>query len=224
MGLQILRRDDLPLGGFAGLKEHRLVVDDRVGGGLDTWDGLGSFVYLADARFLPNGETTMHNHKEIDVISVLVAGRISHEGSLEHGQSMAAGQAQAQRAGGEGFSHNEINPDATQNRMLQLWALPQTPGEPASYKFYDLEPGGITRIYGGSKDQDITLDSTTHIEVGMLSAGQSVSRDGEFLLYVSTGDGKINDQQVTEGDLIRGEGLKFVAADEDTQIIIVTKT
>jgi len=111
MSIQILHRDDLPLGGFAGLKEHRLVVDQRIGGGNDTWDGFGHFVYLADARYQPNGETNMHSHKEIDVISVIVEGHIDHEGSLKHGQSLDTDQAQAQRAGGEGFSHHEINPD-----------------------------------------------------------------------------------------------------------------
>jgi hypothetical protein len=55
--MQILHKNSLPLGGFAGLKEHRLVVDRLVGGRDDTWDGLGHFVYLADAYFDPYGET-----------------------------------------------------------------------------------------------------------------------------------------------------------------------
>ena len=86
--MKILHRDDLILGGFAGLREHRLVTDSRVFGDhkrSEAWDGIGNFVYLADARFLPKGETRFHNHKEIDVISVMVEGRIMHKGSLEHG-------------------------------------------------------------------------------------------------------------------------------------------
>ena len=45
----------------------------------------------------------MHPHKEIDVISVMMEGRVSHEGSLEHGQSLETGQVQVQRAGGRRF-------------------------------------------------------------------------------------------------------------------------
>jgi quercetin 2,3-dioxygenase len=221
MNVQILHRDDLVLGGFAGLVEHRLVVDRRVGGGNDTSEGLGNFVYLADARFLPKGETRMHPHKEIDVISVIVEGRIIHEGSLEHGQSMNADQAQAQRAGGEGFVHNEVNPDDEKNRMIQLWVLPETSGEPAAYKFYDLQQGKMTRIYGGPKDQNETLDSHTIMEVGMLSADQEVSRNGEFLAYVTRGSGHLNGQAVKDGDLVRGDNLNFKAAD-DVQIIVIT--
>ncbi|MCK5666803.1 MAG: hypothetical protein KAI17_25110, partial [Thiotrichaceae bacterium] len=69
MTIKILQRDELPLGGFAGLKEHRLIMSPELFGeyvNVGTWPGIGSFVYLADARFNPKGETRMHDHKEID--------------------------------------------------------------------------------------------------------------------------------------------------------------
>ena len=167
--MQILHKDNLPLGGFAGLKEHRLVVDKLVGGRDDTWDGLGNFVYLADAYFDPHGETKMHSHRELDVISVMIDGDIKHEGSLEHGASITAGQVQVQRAGGEGFKHNEINPSSSKNRMIQLWVLPENHGEAAGYKLYDVEQDKLTQIYGGTKDQSTTFDSQTVLEVGRFS-------------------------------------------------------
>jgi hypothetical protein len=43
------------------------------------------------------------------MISVMVEGRIAHEWLLEHGWEMSDTDNQVQRAGGEGFSHNEIN-------------------------------------------------------------------------------------------------------------------
>ena len=225
--LEILKRDDLALGGFAGLKEHRLVVDERVGGGGDTWDGIGNFVYLADAKFLPHGETRMHPHREIDVISVMVDGQIAHEGSLEHGQNITTNQVQVQRAGGEGFKHNEINPDDVENRMIQLWVLPENKGECAGYKSYDLNRGNLTRIYGGNKNQDETFDSSTIMDVGLLGAGDKITVDGQFMAYITRGSGKLNGQDVTDGDLLRGENLQFEAAndakDNDVQLIVVSK-
>lgn len=221
--MEILQRDDLKRGGFAGLQETRLVMDQRVFSGRaesGTWDGIGNFVYLADARFLPKGETRLHDHKEIDVISVMVEGRIAHEGSLEHGQEMGSDQVQAQRAGGEGFSHNEINPDDFENRMIQLWVLPERAGEPAGYKLYSPKEGEMTRVYGGSADQDETLDSHTLIDVGLLAAGGMVTIDGPFLAYVTRGSGRIDDKTVGDGDLIRGEKLEFNAT-EPTQLIVV---
>jgi len=221
--VEILHRDDLERGGFGGLKETRIVMDRRVFEGRanpGTWEGIGNFVYLADARFMPRGETGLHSHKEIDVLSVMVEGRIAHEGSLKHGQSMEGQDIQAQRAGGEGFSHNEINPDDTGNRMIQIWVLPERAGEPAGYKIYHPKETKLTRVYGGSTDQDETFDGKTLIDVGLLSAGEEVAVDGPFLAYVTRGSGHINGETIRDGDLVRGENLEFKAV-EPTQLIVV---
>ena len=126
--MKIIKRNRLRRGGFAGLRETRLVMSPRIFRDRresGTSPGLGRLVYLADARFMPKGETRTHAHHEIDVISIMVQGRIKHEGSLQDGQELSEGIIQVQRAGGEGFTHNEINPDDAKNRMIQLWVLPE---------------------------------------------------------------------------------------------------
>lgn len=221
--MEILQRDSLPLGGFQGVREHQLVTDAKAFGpnaNRSSWQGIGNFVYLADARFVPHGETKLHGHREIDVISVMVEGRIAHEGSLEHGQQLDRGYVQAQRAGGEGFSHNEINPDATENRMIQLWVLPERPGEPAGYRVYP-PTAGVSRVYGGAVGQQQTLDSHTLIDIAVLQAGESVELDGEFLAYLTQGSGSAAGQSLVDGDLFRGHNERFTASG-DVQLIIVT--
>ncbi len=221
--MEILHRDDLTLGGFAGLTEHRLVMDDKVFAARAnpaTWQGIGNFVYLADAQFNPLGDTTMHGHKEVDVISVMVNGRVSHEGSLEHGQSLEAGQVQVQRAGGEGFSHNEINPDESKNRMIQLWVLPQEAGACAAYKFYPLPDEGMLRIYGGNAGQVETFSSDTLMDVGYLGAGQQLNIAQSFLMYLIKGAGLASGETIGEGDLVRGESLRLDIK-EDAMVIII---
>jgi len=221
---RVLHRDDLKLGGFAGIREHRLVVDPKVFGN-DTsgaWPGIGNFVYLADAKFIPNGETHLHPHKEIDVISVMIEGRIAHEGTLQEGNIIESNQVQVQRAGGEGFAHNEINLDDKENRMIQMWVTPEKTGESADYKSYSLKQGKITRVYGGDNNQDETFSSYTVVDVGLLDANQTVSFDGEFLAYVTAGNGMLNKEAVSNGDLIRGNDMQFQAR-ENSQIIVVRK-
>ncbi|MBA6340131.1 pirin family protein [Colwellia sp. MB02u-10] len=219
--MKLLKRDSLHRGGFSGLRETRLIVDNKVGGQNDTWNGLGSFIYLADARFLPKGETGMHPHKELDVITVMLEGRVKHKGSLENGKSMQANQVQAQRAGGEGFRHNEINPDHIENRMLQIWALPETVGEPASYKFYELNKNQMVRVYGGNKSQKLTLDSHTIIEVGLLSKNKHVTQEGEFIAYITGGEGILNGVKVKDGDLIRDENLAFTVLSDQVHLSLI---
>ena len=221
---QVLHRDDLKLGGFAGIREYRLVVDPKVFGDIvsGAWPGIGNFVYLADAKFIPNGETHLHPHKEIDVISVIVEGRIAHEGSLYEGNVIEANQVQVQRAGGDGFTHNEVNPDDSENRMIQMWVTPEKAGESADYKSYSLHQGKITRVYGGDDDQNETFSGKTVVDVGLIDANQTVSFDGDFLAYVTVGSGTLNGEKVSDGDLIRGNDVRFQAR-KNSQVIIVRK-
>jgi len=230
--MKVLSRDSLPLGGFAGIQEHRLVTSSRVFGARkrpETFEGLGNMVYLADATYKPKGESGMHPHSEIDVISVIIEGRVSHEGSMEHGKDLVAGDVQVQRAGGEGFDHNEINPDASGNRMLQVWALPEVKGQRASYKSYKPELEGVTRIYGGSASQEDTFDSRTLIDIVHLKAGKQLALSGEQLVYVITGEGKISQltesketfsHDALEGDLIQGVNME-INADKDLHLLVV---
>lgn len=226
MPTEILHRNTLPLGGFAGLKEHRLVMRPDLFKGIDpaeSWTGIGNFVYLADARFNPNGETKMHSHKEVDVISIMMEGRIKHKGSLEDGQLLEVGTVQVQRAGGDGFKHNEINPDDNCNRMLQMWVLPEKSGETPDYKLYKTKLGKVTRIYGGSKKQGDTFASNTIIEVASLQDGQDYQLDKDFIAYVASGHGTANQLSVKEGDLIRGESLNFLVQEGAELVIIYQK-
>ena len=221
--IEVLHRDDLPLGGFAGLREHRLVMDAKAWGGSaepTAWAGIDSFVYLADARFLPNGETGMHPHREIDVISVMVEGRIAHAGSLGQGQELRPFHVQVQRAGGEGLLHNECNPDDGPNRMLQLWILPEDPGQPAGYRLYEPEWGAVTRVYGGRREQQKTFPSRTVVESALLRTGQQADFEGPLLAYLSKGEGVANGTPVNDGDLLRGDTLSFEAR-ADAQLTVI---
>lgn len=225
--LKKLQRDSLTLGGFAGLKEHQLVKNPLVFGQTintdGSWPGLGNFVYLADARFMPHGETRMHDHYEVDVISIMVDGNIKHQGSMGHGQDLIPNDVQVQRAGSEGFSHNEVNPDETWNRMIQIWALPEIKGQAAHYKVYQLkqnQPKGqeLTRIYGGNSDHD--FPSKTIIDIALLKEGQEVEINEPFMAYLTQGEGMANQENIKGGDLIRGGSLHFSAL-SDLQLIIV---
>lgn len=230
--MKTLTRDQLTLSGFAGIKEHRFVTDSRLFGGrklAETSEGLGNFVYLADAVYNPLGESGMHPHSEIDVISVILEGRVSHEGSMEHGKDLVAGDVQVQRAGGEGFDHNEINPDDKNNRMLQIWALPENKGEPAAYKAYRPAQQGVTRIYGGDKSQTDTFDSHTIIDVVNLAAGDTMTLANESLVYVTKGQASFNEQGNSEslftgedGSMVRGLDLQ-VTVTEDVNMVIVSQ-
>jgi len=221
--LKIINRNNLRRGGFAGLRETRLVMSPKIFRGrrreTGTSSGIGRFCYLADARFLPYGETRMHTHKEIDVISVMVEGRIKHAGSLQDGQELKVNDIQVQRAGGDGLSHNEINPDNEKNRMIQIWVIPETQGEPASYQMFHAKTGERTRVYGGSPDQDETFASRTVIDVAHIKAGETIAQPGRTLVYITCGEGSSGDETLKEGDLVDTRDFNFKAT-ADSKLIL----
>lgn len=223
--MQKLQFSQLPLGGFAGLTEKQFVMDERVFGrrkSPSAINGIGNFVYLADANFLPLGETTMHPHKEVDVISVMVQGRISHEGSLEHGQELVEGQSQVQRAGGEGFMHNEINPDDSENQMIQIWVLPNVHGDRAGYQVFEPEFGRLQQIYGGKRGESDTFDSENRVHVANLLAGQSIRFSEKAYVYVSKGKGNLNQESIESRTLVVTDGAITFEAQEESQVILIS--
>lgn len=221
--MKLINRNKLRRGGFAGLRETRLVMSPRLFRGHQesgTSPGLGRFVYLADARFLPHGDTRMHEHQDVDVISIMVEGRIRHEGSLEDGQELTVDDIQVQRAGEEGLSHNEINPDDKKNRMIQIWVLPEQPDEPTSYKRYHAKDEGRTRVYGGPSDQDETFSARTIVEVAHVKEGETVQQRGRSLSYITSGVGKSKDKTVREGFLVDTRDFEYKAL-TDSKLILV---
>ena len=53
MTIQVLHRDDLQQGGFAGLREYRLIMDPTVFGGYadsNSWQGIGNLVYFSRCK------------------------------------------------------------------------------------------------------------------------------------------------------------------------------
>lgn len=210
------------MGGFAGLKEHRLVMSTSVWGkykNKDTFDGIGNLIYLADAYFNPNGETHMHSHENVDVISVMVDGEILHEGSLEHGLKFFAGDVQVQSTGKEGFSHNEINPKDTKNRMLQLWFKPETLQNSSSYKVYKNSDEKQKKIYG----KETEFDSSTSLELIQLKEGQIFTYMGNFQAYIYKGKANVNSQLLKDGDLFEDTSLEVCALEETHFLLIYIK-
>lgn len=217
----VIHKKDLYYGGFAGLREHRVVMDSSVFGShknSGTADGVGSFIYLADAEFNPYGETHMHPHHEVDVVSVMIEGEITHEGSLEGGNRIKAGEVQVQRAGGEGFEHNEINPNDKVNRMIQVWFAPEVKGQRAGYQHFEKTEKKVLRVYGG--DGGETFKSKTVMEIIHLKEGESFSYRGLSQGYITKGRLSSAEEKLENGDLFSSEVLDVVAKEDSNFIFI----
>jgi quercetin 2,3-dioxygenase len=206
----IVSAQDIDIDGFAGLRERHYVMDARLFGDhrkVEASAGLAGLVYLADAHFLRFGSTGRHSHRDIDIVTLVCNGRLLHRGSLGDETLCEAGEVLIQRAGQQGFEHNESNPDERPNRIIQMWMLPVQSDGLASHEVLRPRVPGRSLLY---------QSASTRLELAILQGGEHVSLPGEGLLYLVDGHGQIGEgdlmASLADQSLVRGENLDFVAA------------
>lgn len=206
--MRSLHTDDLDIVGFGGIREQILVMapsqfSGRVVDG--AWQGFGDLTYLAHAYFKRYGETGLHYHDNVDIISVITRGEIHHQGTLGDGDVIKAGQVLVQCAGPKSFRHNEINPSSDIYGMVQIWMRPSDSTKLSQqHQIITLNSEGETPIYG----EGTSFKSPTTLSILDLLDGQEIKSDQSSLLYLYDGTASIKESEndwvsITRGQLIQ---------------------
>jgi quercetin 2,3-dioxygenase len=90
---------------------------------------LGPLLRIADDRLDPGAGYGRHDHRDVDVVAVVLAGSLRH--SWAGGVDLAAGDVAVLRAG-SGLTHDEVAGDDGA-RVLQCYLRSAEPGAAASY-------------------------------------------------------------------------------------------
>ena len=96
------------------------------------WMGFGPLRVINDDTIAPGQGFGMHPHRDMEIITVMVEGELSHRDSMGHAEVLAAGEVQAMGAG-TGVVHSEINQSERSCRLLQIWIEPSSAGGPPTY-------------------------------------------------------------------------------------------
>jgi uncharacterized cupin superfamily protein len=96
------------------------------------WMGFGPLRVINDDTIAPGQGFGMHPHRDMEIITVMVEGELSHRDSMGHAEVLAAGEVQAMGAG-TGVVHSEINQSERPCRLLQIWIEPSSAGGPPTY-------------------------------------------------------------------------------------------
>jgi len=111
--LRIVHFSDVPQGGFSGIVEKQMVVSTRLtplaANRKEISHGFSDFIYLAMGHFKANDGASLHPHDNVDIVTLVLSGSISHAGSLADGTVIHAPGVQVQRCG-TGIIHSEVNP------------------------------------------------------------------------------------------------------------------
>ncbi|SEH32145.1 pirin family protein [Magnetospirillum fulvum] len=76
----------------------------------------------------------MHGHRDMEIVSYVVAGELTHTDTTGSTGVLRRGDVQYMNAG-TGIRHSEVNASVSEDvRLLQIWILPPRPGLPPSYR------------------------------------------------------------------------------------------
>lgn len=119
-----------------------------------------------------------HGHRDMEIISYIVAGELAHQDSMGNGSTIRAGDVQRMSAG-TGVRHSEFNPSRTQPvHFLQIWILPHTEGVTPGYeqRHFDAASrrGRLCRIVDGQgRDGALRMHQDASVYAGLFDAGES---------------------------------------------------
>ena len=105
--------------------------------------GVGPVVALNDETVRAGEAYPEHTHRDVEIVSWVVAGTLRHADSAGHLGKAGAGTVQRLSAGA-GVRHTEGATDGADVRFLQAWVRPDEAGTPPSYALGTVDGTGLS--------------------------------------------------------------------------------
>jgi redox-sensitive bicupin YhaK (pirin superfamily) len=185
-----------------------------------------------DDRVLGGYGFDTHAHRDMEIVTWVLSGRLSHRDSAGNVGELYPGLAQRMSAG-TGIQHSEMNPSPTEEvHFIQMWVPPDTTGIEPSYEQRDineaLATGGLHPIASGQGHEGaVAIHQRDAVLWGArLSPGEAVEvpDGGHVHLFVALGSADLEGAgALAEGDaarLTRAGSRGLVAGDDGAEVLI----
>lgn len=171
--------------------------------------GFRSLRVINDDRVQPGQGFGMHGHRDMEILTYVLEGKLEHRDSLGNGSIIRAGELQRMTAG-TGVRHSEFNPsDEAWVHLYQIWLLPEQRGLEPSYDqlaVSEEEKRGRFRLVA-SPDGDrgsLTIRQDARLYLASLLPGDKVAQEIEpgraAWLQVLRGNVDFHGQRLSAGD------------------------
>jgi len=171
--------------------------------------GFSNLRVINDDRVIPNKGFPTHGHKDMEIISYVLDGKMEHKDSMGNGSVIHAGEVQVMSAG-TGVTHSEFNPSKDQAlRFLQIWIVPDENDLEPSYQQTEIKTESIKgNFYQVASNNPVNGAAKIHqnadLYICKLDKSDRVSYrfkpDRKGWLQIATGTLTINGLELTEGD------------------------
>ena len=168
----------------------------------------GALRVVNDDTFDPHGGFSTHPHENMEIISYVVEGKLTHADSMGNQRTLTKGQVQYMSAG-TGVTHSEFNDTDDPLRFLQIWIIPDNQGYSPNYGDYRFawedRVGSWLLVASGTQEKaPIKIHQDMNVSTVFLSAGESISyklaKGRQAYVIQIEGDGQINGKDIQEKD------------------------
>ncbi len=194
--------------------------------------GHGSLRVWNDDEIAPNSGFPAHPHANMEIITYVREGAITHQDSLGNKGRTEAGDVQVMSAG-SGIRHSEYNLEPSKTKIFQIWIEPTTKGGQPTWgakPFPKSDRSGklVTIASGIAGDKDaLPIRADARVLATTLKAGESAEYTPEktrnLYLVPAAGSVEVNGIRVNarDGAAIRGEARLRITALEDSELVLV---
>lgn len=169
----------------------------------------GALRVLNDDRVAPGTGFGTHPHKNMEVISIPLKGKLKHGDSEKNSKIITVGDIQTMSAG-TGIYHSEMNGSDTEAvEFLQIWVMPDKMNIPPAYHDYDIRPllhkNKLALIVSPNDDAPAHMHQQAWFSIGEVEAGKKISYEMHqpntgVYIFIIEGEVKVDDTILSRRD------------------------
>jgi redox-sensitive bicupin YhaK (pirin superfamily) len=174
-----------------------------------------------------------HPHRDMEIISYVIEGELSHRDSMGNAHTLSRGQSQYMSAG-TGVTHSEYNHTDSELRFAQIWFLPDKNGYKPNYGDYRFKWEDrvdkwlpIATCYDNKANTaPIKIHADINMYAAMLSKGKQIEfevrSDRQAYLVLLEGEASVNGVNMNMRDAL--EIVKediTITAEKDSHFLII---
>jgi redox-sensitive bicupin YhaK (pirin superfamily) len=192
--------------------------------------GWGRIRVWNDDRIAAKSGFPPHPHRDMEIVTYVRTGAITHQDSLGNKGRTGAGDVQVMSAG-TGVTHAEYNLEDEQTTLFQIWIESDTPGAAPSWgamPFPKESREGAFQLLasGDAADGSLTINADARVLGATLSAGGTLTLDADparHLYLVPSGRVLVNGVEAgpRDGVAISGERQIAIEARDDAELVLV---